>query len=114
MPVYAYTSLGLLWLTFLCVTPALAQSRCANPAQSVDAKIFLVDECEECNAARLFLLRHRIPFRQFNVRDPGVWQRLLDGPGRGRIPAIHVCGEWFFGFDQDIAQKIRWLFPTLT
>jgi hypothetical protein len=92
--------------------PAYADFRCANPKRTLDAKVFTIDvDCPECTEARIFFYREGIPFRDFDADHPEVWQRLRDGPGRGQIPAIQVCGEWFFGFNAVTAAQILRLFP---
>lgn len=104
------TSMAIALLVF--TAPACADFTCANPKRKLDAKIFGVDvSCPECIEARVFFYREGIPFRDFDAGDPDVWKRLRDGPGRGQMPAIQVCGEWFFGFTEDTAAQILRLFP---
>lgn len=103
---------GIAFALLATVSPASAEFTCANPKRKLDAKLFTVDTtCPECTEARVFFYREGIPFRDFDVGDPDVWKRLRDGPGRGQIPAIQVCGEWFFGFTADTASQILRLFP---
>lgn len=105
---YASVAIALL----VCTSPAYADFACANPKRKLDAKLFTVEKsCPECTEARIFFYREGIPFRDFNVDEPEVWKRLRDGPGHGQVPAIQVCGEWFFGFTEDTAAQILRLFP---
>jgi hypothetical protein len=85
------------------ISPVPGELRCSNPQRSVDIKFFYRDgECPECEEARLFLFRLKTSFRSFNVNVPEWQKRLDDGPARGHVPAIQVCGEWFLGFDKRV------------
>lgn len=104
--------IGALWAVLLLASPAHADFRCANPSRKLDVKLFVLSSnCPECEEARIFFYREGIPFRDFDAGTPEVWRRLWDGPGRGQVPAIQVCGEWFFGFTKDTAAQILRLFP---
>lgn len=85
------------------ISPVPGELRCSNPARSVDIKFFYRDsDCPECDDAKLFLHRLKTSFRSFNVSVPEWQKRLDDGPARGHVPAIQVCGEWFLGFDKQV------------
>ena len=100
------------WGMLMLSTVAHADFTCANPKRTLDAKLFaLRSNCPECEAARIFFYREGIPFEDFNAGEPDVWKRLWDGPGQGQVPAIQVCGEWFFVFTKNTAAQILRLFP---
>jgi len=85
------------------ISPVPGELRCSNPQRSVDIKFFYRDsDCPECDDAKLFLHRLKTSFRSFNVSVPEWQKRLDDGPARGHVPAIQVCGEWFLGFDKRV------------
>ncbi len=88
---------------------------CGATRGAVDAKLFYRDRyCPTCDEARLFLYREGISFREFDADNPEIMRRLVDGEGRGVLPAIHVCGVWFFGFDERIQEQILATFITPT
>ena len=94
-----------------CSFPAYAEKVCSNPIKSLDTKLFVRQDCAKCIDARRFLYGEGIPFREFDAEQPEIQKRLIDGSGGGTVPAIYVCGEWFFGFEEDTKLKILALFP---
>ncbi len=97
--------LGLLVALILADAP-VDEYRCADTTRALDTKFFYGDDCEACDDARIFLYRQGIPFQSLNVKDGDNWQRMLHSPGRGRLPAIQICGQWFFGFSDETPQRI--------
>lgn len=90
-------------------TPAHSEE-CARLDRSVDAELFAAEYCTACNDARRFLQRNGLPFREHDARTPEIWRRLNDGAGKGEMPALRVCGEWFFGFTPETERQILRLF----
>lgn len=88
-------------------TSLFAAPRCGFSEKGLDAKLFLRERyCAECIEARRFLLGLGISFREFDADNPDVMRRLVDGEGQGALPAIHICGEWFFGFNTSVRASI--------
>lgn len=100
-----------IFVAFTASTPAFAEKTCVDVSKQLDAKIFTREECSKCIEARRFLYSEGIPFRELDAENPEVQKRLIDGSGGGTVPAMHVCGEWFFGFEEATKLRILRLFP---
>lgn len=99
------------WSTHMFTMPVHAAKVCAESSKELDAKLFMRSDCATCLEAMRFLYREGIPFREFDAENLDIQKRLLDGAGAGRVPALHICGEWFFGFEEDTKHRILRLFP---
>lgn len=78
-----------------CETEALP--RCSN-GHLLDASLYTRRYCEDCDDARIFLLRQSIPFLELDVDDPIVAEHLNHGPGYSSLPVLYMCGRWIAGF----------------
>lgn len=106
-----HVSACVMWMAFVLSIPAHAEKTCGDATKTLDAKLFVRRDCSKCIEARLFLYGESISFREFDAENPDVQKRLIDGSGGGTVPAMHVCGEWFFGFEEETKLKILRLFP---
>ena len=107
------TLIGALCAIVTYATTLYATPLCGHTKETVSAQLFYRDRyCTTCDDARRFLYREGISFREFDADNPEVMRRLVDGEGRGVLPAIHICGTWYFGFDDRIREDILSLFIT--
>ncbi|KPJ65518.1 MAG: glutaredoxin [Coxiella sp. DG_40] len=57
--------------------------------------------CSACGAAKSYLRRRGIRFRNIDIsRDPHAAERLVQRTGRMAVPQIFIDGHLIVGFDQ--------------
>jgi glutaredoxin len=105
------TMVFVLWVVLTLPTPSRAEKVCGDTSKPLDAKLFTRGDCAKCAEARVFLYGESVPFREYDAENPETQRRLIEGSGGGTVPAIHICGQWFFGFEDKTKLLILRLFP---